>query len=284
MNNNLYEKLKDRPFYKVCASGNDFVVILNYDQAITPDEAKILASKLCRAKFSISADGFILIERPTQERAHVAWRFYNADGSEAEMCGNGARAVARLLSELELVPNPFYLQTLAGLIYAEIRGNRVKVALTKPKDLKLNITLRTEYDWYLAHFVNTGVPHVVLFWEKIEEAPLEKLGPKIRYHELFSPAGTNVNFVELICEDNQKYLKIRTYERGVEGETLACGTGASASAYVAYKLNLVEPPVRVLTRGGEYLEIDIDKESEQIYLEGEARIIFQGKIYPDALK
>ena len=281
-NTNCIKKFIGLPIYKLCASGNDFVVILNFENKITPEEGKFLAQKLCRSKFSVSADGLILLEKSRTSEAAFAWRFFNADGSEAEMCGNGARCVARLVEELGLFKSPFYFETKAGLIYAEVKGKRVKVALTTPKDLKMNFILRTEYDWFMAHFVNTGVPHVVIFWDDIESAPVEKLGPKIRYHEMFQPAGTNVNFVSVEEKNNQKFLKVRTYERGVEAETLACGTGSSASAYIAYKLGLVKPPVNVLTRGGEILTIYIDNE-DRIFLEGDTIFVFEGKIKEDAL-
>jgi diaminopimelate epimerase len=281
-NTNCIKKFTGLPIYKLCASGNDFVVILNFENKIAPEEGKFLAQKLCRSKFSVSADGLILLEKSRTSEAAFAWRFFNADGSEAEMCGNGARCVARLVEELGLFKSPFYFETKAGLIYAEVKGERVKVALTTPKDLKMNFILRTEYDWFMAHFVNTGVPHVVIFWDDIESAPVEKLGPKIRYHEMFQPAGTNVNFVSVEEKNNQKFLKVRTYERGVEAETLACGTGSSASAYIAYKLGLVKPPVNVLTRGGEVLTIYIDNE-DRIFLEGDTIFVFEGKIKEDAL-
>ncbi|HCP10493.1 MAG: Diaminopimelate epimerase [Thermodesulfobacterium sp. 37_54] len=271
-------------FYKLCASGNDFIVILNFSGEISPEEGRELAKKLCRPKFSVSADGLILLEKSSNPQAKFAWRFFNSDGSEAEMCGNGARCVARLVTELGLFKSPFYFETKAGLIYAEVKGKRVKVALTSPKDLKLNLVLRTDYDWFLAHFVNTGVPHTVIFWEDIENAPVTKIGPKIRYHEAFSPAGTNVNFINIVEKDGQKIIQIRTYERGVEGETLACGTGSAASAYIAYKLGLVNSPVNVLTRGGELLTIYIEENENKIYLEGDTLLVFKGTIFEDALK
>lgn len=280
----IWLKVRDAEIYKVSASGNDFIVLINLDKKITFEEGQFLAQRLCRAKFSVSADGFILIEPPKDPLAQVSWNFFNSDGSPAEMCGNGARAVARLLYDLNLVPDKFYLETLAGLISAEIRGTRVRISLNRPKDLNLNFTIRTDYDWYLGHFVNTGVPHVVIFWENIEDVPIERIAPKIRYHEMFAPAGTNVNFIEVAEERGEKILKIRTYERGVEGETLACGTGACASAYIAYKLNLINLPVNVLTKGGEILTIDFDPQTETLYLEGETTLILRGKIFFDALR
>jgi diaminopimelate epimerase len=278
----LFQKIKDQTFYKLSASGNDFIIFLNFEGKITLEEGKILAKKLCRPKFSISADGLILLEKPSISSASFSWKFFNSDGSEAEMCGNGARCVARLVEDLGLFKSPFYFETKAGLIYAEVKGERVKVALTSPIDLKLNLVIRTDYDWFMAHFVNTGVPHVVIFWDDIESAPVEKIGPKIRYHEIFKPAGTNVNFVELV-EGDKKYLKIRTYERGVEAETLACGTGASASAYVSYKLGLVDKKVDLLTKSGEILTVYIEDEGNKIYLEGDTRFVFEGRIKKEAI-
>lgn len=279
----LFHKIEKDTFYKVSASGNDFIVYLNKEGKITVEEGKLLAQRLCRPKFSVSADGFIMLEKPTNPQAQLAWKFYNADGSIAEMCGNGARAVARLAHELGLVKESFYLETLAGLIFAEVKNKRVKISLGVPKDLKLDVTVRTEYDLYLVHYVNTGVPHIVLFWDNVDEAPLNKLGPILRYHEIFKPAGTNVNFVEIVRSEDKAYLKIRTYERGVEAETLACGTGASASAFIAYKQGLLTPPIELITKGGEILTVDIDKATDTIYLEGDTHYLFQFTLFEDAI-
>ncbi len=274
----------DLSFYKLCASGNDFIIILNFDKKISSEEGKFLAQRLCRHKFSISADGLILLENPVSSKAKFAWKFFNADGSEAEMCGNGARCVARLVEEIGLFKSPFYFETKAGLIYAEVKGKRVKVALTEPKDLQINLEIKIDQQNFVSYFVNTGVPHVVIFWDKLEELPIKEIGAKIRYHEMFKPSGTNVNFVKIEEKNGKKFLKVRTYERGVEAETLACGTGSSASAYIAYKLGLIENPVNVLTRGGEVLTIYIDETENKIYLEGDTIFVFEGKIKEDALR
>jgi len=279
INTDFFKGLK---FYKLCASGNDFVIIPDLKDEISKKEAVILAQKVCRPKFGIGADGLILV-KPAKDtsKASFSWWFFNSDGSEAEMCGNGARCVSRLVEELKLFKSPFFFETKAGLIFAEVKGKKVKVALTHPRDLKLNIVLRTDYDWFLVHFVNTGVPHVVLFWEDIENAPVEKLGSKIRFHPYFEPHGTNVNFASII----EDVLWIRTYERGVEAETLACGTGSAASAYVAVKLGLIKPPVKVRTRGGETLTIYIENEAgeEKIFLEGNTIFAFSGNLNEDIL-
>jgi len=282
-NTNSKRIFNELQFFKLCASGNDFVIILDLENKFSESEGSFLAQKLCRSKFGIGADGLIFIKPPESEKASFKWMFFNSDGSQAEMCGNGARCVVRLVEELSLFKSPLYFQTLAGLIYAESKGTRVKVALTSPKDLKLNQVLRTEYDWFLIHFVNTGVPHVVIFWDDLDNAPVEKLGAKIRYHEAFSPEGTNVNFVSIVSKD---LIRVRTYERGVEAETLACGTGASASAYVSYKLGLIKTPVKVKTQGGEILTIYIETQNNQdkLFLEGETLFLFEGKIKPDVLK
>jgi len=278
----LISKLKDKIFYKLSASGNDFIFLLNLDREIDADtEGPSLAKALCRPKFSVSADGFILVEKASSPEVNFSWRFFNSDGSEAEMCGNGARCFARLLYELGLCDKIMSFQTKAGIIKAEVKGKRVKVKLTTPKDLKLNLAVKTEHDIYLAHFVNTGVPHLVLFWEDVSQAPVEKLGRILRYHGMFAPAGTNVNFVEICKEEGQSYLKVRTYERGVEAETLACGTGASASAYIALKLGLISGEVPVLTKGGEWLTITL--EGNELFLEGDTRYLFSFKIFEDAL-
>ncbi len=279
----LFKKLDNQVFYKLSASGNDFVVILNFENRFTPEEKSFLAQRLCRTKFSVSADGLIFLEKSGKKEASFSWDFFNSDGSSAEMCGNGARCVARLVEEIGLFKSPFYFETKAGLIYAEVKGKRVKVALTRPKDLKMNFELKLEDKELICHFVNTGVPHVVIFCENVDEVEVEKLGAQIRYHKEFQPAGTNVNFVELIKKENQKYLKIRTYERGVEAETFACGTGASAGAYIAYKLGLVNETVDVLTKGGEILTIYIEDKINKIYLEGDTKFIFEGRIREDAI-
>ncbi len=280
----LIQKFIGLEFFKLCASGNDFIVIFNFDGKISPEEGSFLARKLCRNKFSVSADGLILLEKAHSEKASFAWRFFNSDGGEAEMCGNGARCVSRLVVEKGLFKSPFYFETKAGLIYSEVKGKRVKVALTDPKDLHLNFVIRTEYEWFMAHFVNTGVPHVVIFWENLDNLPIEEIAPEIRYHEMFAPAGTNVNFVSIVRDGPRAYLRIRTYERGVEAETLACGTGSAAAAYISYKLGLLSSPIEVLTKGGEILKVYIEGREEKLFLEGDTLFVFEGKIKEDALK
>ena len=264
-------------FLKMQASGNDFILINNFAGRIGARQGPELARKLCRRRISVGADGLILIEPPKNPGHAFAWRFYNADGSEAEMCGNGGRCAARFAVEEGLAESPLVFETLAGEIRAEVRNSRVKVELTPPRDLRLNIKIPLEGEVLEAHFVNTGVPHTVILVEDLEGVPVRELGRRVRYHERFAPAGTNVNFVTVEPEGG---LSIRTYERGVEGETLACGTGASAAALIAERLGLVRSPVSVRTRSGEVLTIHL--EGERISLEGEARKIYKGYLYPEA--
>ncbi len=265
-------------FVKMQASGNDFILIKNFDGRIPPSEGPELARRLCRRRVSVGADGLILIEPPKNPRNAFSWRFFNADGSEAEMCGNGGRCAARFAVEEGISGPRLTFETLAGEIRAEVYGQRVKVELTPPRDLRLDLALSLSGESLRVHFVNTGVPHAVVLVEDLEGVAVEELGRKIRFHESFAPAGANVNFVKVLPGGG---LSVRTYERGVEGETLACGTGASAAAYVAVKLGLVSPPVSVRTRGGEVLRVYL--EEERIFLEGETRRIYRAFLHPEAL-
>ena len=198
------------------------------------------------------------------------------------MCGNGGRCAARFAVEEGLASSPLAFETLAGLIKAEVSGRKVKIQLPPPKDLKLNLLLPLNGEHLEAHFINTGVPHVVILVEELEKVPLLELGKKIRFHEFFSPAGTNVNVVQII---GPQRIRIRTYERGVEGETLACGTGACASAIIATLLGKISPPVEVKTKGGEILRIFFDpKDLTEVYLEGEARIIYRARLSEEAIE
>ncbi len=266
------------------ASGNDFILINNFDGKIPPETARELARKLCRRAVSVGADGLILLERPKNKEACFAWRFFNADGSEAEMCGNGGRCAARFAVAEGICLEKFLFETKAGLIAAEVHGKQVKIRLTPPKDLRLDFPLSLGQQTLTVSFVNTGVPHVVLILseKELESLPVSDLGRRIRFHPEFSPAGTNVNFVACLGRD---LLRVRTYERGVEAETLACGTGATASALVAALKGLVTTPVKVKTSGGETLTIYFEPQNPtEVFLEGEARFIYQASLFEEALE
>ncbi len=271
-------------FTKMSASGNDFILINNFDRRISSDQGAYLAQRLCRRALSVGADGLILIEPPISEKAQFSWRFYNADGSEAEMCGNGGRCAARFAVLEGLAQSPLRFDTKAGLIRAEVFGRTVNIQLTPPQGLTLDLNLDLEGTSLVVSYVNTGVPHIVLFWEgPLEEAPVKEWGRGLRFHPRFAPEGANVNFVSVTGPQN---LRIRTYERGVEDETLACGTGSTASALVAAAKGLVTPPVKVLTAGGEELIIHFDPEKKDVktvFLEGEARVIYRASLCQEAL-
>jgi diaminopimelate epimerase len=272
---------RDILFYKMHGSGNDFVLI-PFDQGLDINLKTMSkwAKTICTRKFSVGADGLIFLTKKgiKDPSASYKWHFYNSDGSRAEMCGNGSRCAARLAYELGLAPAHHIFETDAGSIKAEVlpEKNRVKVQLTPPTNYKPRIEIDIDgKDKYLAHYVNTGVPHAVLFFEDTKEIDINYLGRKIRFHETFKPEGTNVNFVQ-IREGN--HLFIRTYERGVEGETYACGTGAAASAYIAKKIGYIKTnEIDITTSGGENLLISLD-ENDNIYLTGNAVFVFEGKL------
>jgi len=264
-------------FFKMSASGNDFIVIDNRDGRVDkgfPDTAGFIR-KICRVHHSVGADGVILIEN--SDRHDFRWRFFNADGSEAEMCGNGGRCAARFAFMTGITKEKMAFETIAGVIKAEVNGTRVKLQLTTPFDMKLDYPVGLEDKEIFLSSVNTGVPHAVLLVDDVDYMPVEELGRLVRYHKAFGEKGTNVDFVEVIDKEN---LKLRTYERGVEGETYACGTGAVAVGVILKEKALVESPVNIKTKGGEMLKVYVDGE---VYLEGDTKLIYVGKLNDEAL-
>jgi diaminopimelate epimerase len=264
-------------FFKMSASGNDFMVIDNRDGRVDkafPDGPGFV-KKICRPHHSVGADGVILIEN--SKRNNFRWRFYNADGSEAEMCGNGGRCAARFAYINGITGEKMSFETMAGVIKAEVTGTRVKLQLTTPSDLKLDYPVGLEHKEIFLSSVNTGVPHAVLLVDDVDHMPVEELGRLVRYHKAFGKKGTNVDFVEVVDKEN---VKLRTYERGVEGETYACGTGAVAAGVILKEKSLVKSPVNIETKGGEILKVYLDGE---VYLEGDTRLIYVGKLHDEAL-
>jgi len=263
-------------FTKMSGSGNDFVIIDNRVPVMADAEKRDFVARVCTPKSSVGADGVIFIER--SESADFKWDFYNADGSSAEMCGNGARCAARYAYERKIAPYQMNFETAAGLISAEVRGEVVKVKLTKPEGLKPDICLTYQGKGFIIDHLNTGVPHAIIYSDNVDAEDVMRIGQGIRFHQQFAPKGTNVDFVQKTGDDS---LKIRTYERGVEGETLACGTGVVASAILAAMKNYVEPPVLVETRGGEILKVYFDGANgalSDVYLEGSTKIAFEGTL------
>lgn len=271
------------PFTKMSGAGNDFIICDHRKSFLAEHEMAELAKLVCRRKFSVGADGLILIENDPQ--VDFLWHFYNADGSLAEMCGNGARCAARFAYDSGIAPASMRFKTVAGVIEAEIIEAAVKLKMTRPVDLRLDQQITINNEEISAHHINTGVPHVVIFVDDITKAAMIKQGRAVRNHSVYQPAGANVNFVEM---RGAQELYVRTYERGVEGETMACGTGAVAAALIAAQTRDAVSPVRIITSGGDSLYIhfrlDTNKDVHEVYLEGPAHTIYSGQLREDALK
>jgi diaminopimelate epimerase len=270
--------MKKIPFYKMQGSGNDFILIDNRKGILKGKNLKELAVAVCDRHYSVGADGLIVIV--PSRKADFKWRFFNADGSEAEMCGNGSRCAARFAHIKKIAKKKtLSFETLAGIIRAEIKAKTVQVQLTGASGLRTNIEIPLESGRRSGHFINTGVPHLVYLSEHLDTEDVQGAGRATRYHELFKPAGTNVNFIQVLGPHK---LGIRTYERGVEGETLACGTGAVAGALIAERLGLVSAPVEVTTRSGEKLIVSFESDGgtfHNLRLEGNAEVICEGNLY-----
>ena len=270
------------PFYKMHGGGNDFVLIDHRARFIPEAGQPGLARRVCHRQVGIGADGLILIEG--SDKADFRWRFYNADGSEPEMCGNGGRCAARFAVMQGLAPENLSFETLAGIIHAEVKGRRVKLAMAGVGDFNLHQTIPLDEINVTGHFVRVGVPHLVVPVDDLEAAPVTEWGRLLRFHPMFQPAGTNVNFVSFTGPHE---LAIRTYERGVEDETLACGTGSVAAALVGACLGKLTSPVAVRTRGGEILNVYFKPQAgacSAVYLEGDALVVYQGELWVEELK
>lgn len=261
-------------FAKLSGAGNDFVVIDNR-RKIVPSGAIQLAIRLCQPKTGIGADGLILLER--SKLADFKMRIFNPDGSEAEMCGNGARCVARFAYLSKVASSKMVFETMAGLISAQVRGAEVKLHMSDPHSLKDNISISLAGHAQKVLFINTGVPHAVIFVNNLSKVPVFEWGRMVRNHRIFKPAGTNVDFVSKI---DQNTIGIRTYERGVENETLACGTGSVAAALCSSLAKNVVSPVRVHTHGGEVLTVYFKYNANRfydVYMEGRVKFVFEGE-------
>jgi diaminopimelate epimerase len=274
--------MKPINFYKMSGSGNDFVIVDNRRPVVDENDLPAFIAKVCRRKMSVGADGFILIE--DADTVDFRWRFFNSDGSTAEMCGNGARCAARFAFLNGIAGAEMSFETIAGIVDAKVSGEQASIRMTEPLDLKTDYTVALEKGPLVVSSVNTGVPHVVFQVESIEKAPVVEIGREIRYHKAFAPAGTNVNFIQPIDGGD---IAIRTYERGVEDETLACGTGSVAAAVIVAVKTKQASPIRVLTRSGEFLTIyfqQTDSQVREVFLEGDARVIYKGELSKDAWK
>ena len=263
-------------FTKMNGAGNDFVLIDNRSGTVHPSREQI--AFWCDRHRGVGADGVLLVELPASN-ADFRMRYYNSDGGEAEMCGNGARCFARFVNRIAGPFSNVSFETIAGVIHAEFDGDLVKLGMSKPSDIALHRTLEIDKQKLISHFINTGVPHVVVFVDDLEATPVELWGRHIRYHAVFQPKGTNANFARIIAPGK---IAIRTYERGVEAETLACGTGVVASALVYAALHGGGSSVEVKVRGGDWLNVGFRAVKQTVFdevtLKGPADFTFEGEI------
>lgn len=263
------------PFWKMHGSGNDF--ILFDDRSLTfPTTDTAWIKHISQRRTGIGCEGVILIQ--PSETANFRMRFFNPDGGEVDMCGNGARCVARLAYELKAAPAIMSIETRAGQLSAKVLGNQVTIHMTEPSDWRLSRSLELAGQKIDYHFVNSGVPHVVIEVSDLKRTEVKRIGAAIRNHPDFAPAGTNVNFVS---RSGPSALQIRTFERGVEDETLACGTGMVAAGLIAGKLGWVTPPIHISCAFGDTLVVQYRMEKENISdvtLAGPATHVFTGII------
>jgi diaminopimelate epimerase len=261
-------------FTKMNGAGNDFVMLDNRDGKLALDKAQI--AHLCDRHRGVGADGVLLVE-PAQNGADFRMRYYNADGGEAEMCGNGARCFGRFAQRVSGQQGDISFETLAGVITAQFLGGNVRIQMSEPHSLRLNDGLESGGEVLTVHSINTGVPHAVVFVDELEDVDVRRFGAGLRYHPHFAPKGTNANFVQKVGPQS---IAIRTYERGVEDETLACGTGMVACAIIFHELTGAASPVAVKVRGGETLEIGFRQDGavyREVTLTGPADFVFDGQ-------
>jgi len=276
------------PFAKMSGAGNTFVLIDNREGIV---EAALKAAgltldgfviRVCSPLHGVGADGLILIE---PSPAHdFAWRFFNADGSRADMCGNGARCAARFARRVGAAGETAAFETGAGVVHAAFLEDGVRVTLTPPGPVHPDEAFELGGKRYTGHFIDTGVPHVVIPVPSVGDVDVEALGPAVRHDPRFAPAGANVNFVAVTSDGS---LRVRTYERGVERETLACGTGVSAAALVMAHLGKTEAPVTVVPLSGEPLTVRFTRDGEgfrDVTIDGPARVLLTGEIDWEALR
>lgn len=262
-------------------AGNDFIVIDNRRHKIR--NAPRLARKLCDRRWGIGADGLILVDR--SNKADYKMKYYNADGTSGGMCGNGGRCVA-LYSVISGIARPKHtFEALNDVYQATIKRKYVTLKMKNPRNINLNMKLLTSLGKLQAHYVDTGAPHVVIDAAQLKkrirhllDLPVKDLGREIRNHVTFFPKGTNVNFIEILSANS---LRMRTFERGVEDETLACGTGAIACAIIGNLIFGLKPPIKVITRSNLTLDVSFqvkDSQISEVLLKGAALVTFEGRI------
>jgi len=239
------------------------------------------AIAVCERHYGVGADGLLVLAPST--RADFTMLYYNADGSSGGMCGNGGRCCVLFARENGIEHDDISFEALGYLYKATFTGDGIRVAMKDPERVRRGILVHTTAGKFLCHAVNTGSPHVVTFVEDLEKVDVTATGRELRGHKEFMPEGTNVNFVKVMGKDS---IAIRTYERGVEAETLACGTGSIASAVITAMERGARSPVTVRTRSGEILRVGFAFDGEKttsISLEGHTRIVFSSNILYNTL-
>lgn len=262
-------------FTKMNGAGNDFVLLDNRAGEIALAREEI--ARICDRHRGVGADGVLLLE-PAGNGADFRMRYYNADGGEAEMCGNGARCFARFADRTAGPLEQLTFETPAGVIGARLVGEQVTLQMSQPNDLRLGLEVPVGGENFTASYVDSGVPHVVVPVARIDDLDVRSLGSALRHHPMFAPRGANANFSE---QRGPHHIAIRTYERGVEDETLACGTGVVASAILFAANEKIAGPIEVLARGGDTLTVDFTREGEgfsNVTLTGPADFVFEGEI------
>lgn len=275
-------------FTKIQGAGNDFIIINNMKLKLPLDDIPAIAKKLCKRKVSLGADGFMVVDFPDGD-ADFKMRFYNSDGSIGEMCGNGARCIARYAYINNIAGKNMKFETLAGMISAEItEGRMVKVKLNNPEKIILDSDVEIDSQRYECSYIelgNPGIPHAVVKYpdlQNTDENQIFDLGRKIRFYKGFAK-GANVNFFDILDETT---AVVKTYERGVEDFTLACGTGSgSAAVALVLKGYLKGNRVKIVVPGGElFIEIErVDNKIENLFLIGDTNIIAVGEIMDEDL-
>lgn len=263
------------PFWKMHGAANDFILVDDRGLTFPCTDAAWLRAIMSR-RTGVGSEGVLLIQ-PSQA-ADFRMRFFNPDGGEVDMCGNGARCIAKLAHEIGAAPGRMSIETPAGIVRAEARGDLVQLLMTEPKDWRLGGTLTLDGRALAYDFVNSGVPHVVVRVDDLDTTDVHHLGRAIRYHADFAPKGTNANFIQIT---GPEALRVRTYERGVEAETLACGTGMVACGLIAGKRGLVQTPVKVTCASGDTLEVNFTPTAggaADVTLLGPAVHVFRGEL------
>lgn len=263
-------------FTKMHGAGNDFVVIDNLDGGLDLSAGQI--AYLCDRRFGVGADGLLLLQKGPAEGLHAQMVYYNSDGSRAEMCGNGARCFISFALAHKLGLNGrLKFRTDAGDMEGSARDGLITVEMTPALDTRLNLRIQLKSGPSTVHYTDTGVPHVVKFVEDIEAVDITAEGSELRFHDAFQPRGANANFAQI----EESRILVRTYERGVENETLACGTGVTAVAILSHLVHQVEKPVSLRVAGGDTLKVNFNIRGntiDQVTLTGPAKVVYTGSI------